>query len=348
MSRVRVVHSVTQFFAGVGSEAQAGAPPGRKDGAAGPAIALQRALGDRGEVVATVYCGDGYAAEQPSAIDEVVELIAREKPEVVVAGPAFTSGRYGLACGAVCVRVQEKLGIPAVTGMHPENAGADLYRSKVYIARTRETTAGMAEAIKSMARLALKRHAGEPLGSPQEEGYLPTGRRILYFAQQNAAERGVEMLLRKAHGEPYTTELPVPTYNRVQPAAPIKDLSKARIALVTTGGIVPRGNPDRLESAFATRWLEYSIEATEELSPDQWVSVHGGFDTTNVNLDPDRMAPLDALRELEKEGVFGKLEEHLYTTTGNTAAIPTVRRFAQEMVKELKAREVEGILLTSS
>ena len=33
---------------------------------------------------------------------------------------------------------------------------------------------------------------------------------------------------------------------------------------------------------------------------------------------------------------------------GNTSVIPTIRRFAQEMGRELKAAGVEGVILTST
>jgi glycine reductase len=206
----------------------------------------------------------------------------------------------------------------------------------------------MGEAVKSMARLALKLYVGEPLGTPQEEGYLPTGRRVHFVAEQTAAQRALDMLAKKITGQAYATEWPVPSYSQVEPAPPLKDLAHARLALVTTGGVVPRGNPDRLESAYASKWLKYPIGDLDDLTPSDWHSIHGGFDTTNVNEDPDRMAPLDALRELEREGAFQDLADELYTTTGNTAAIPTVRRFAQEMVKELRANEVQGVILTSA
>jgi glycine reductase len=140
----------------------------------------------------------------------------------------------------------------------------------------------------------------------------------------------------------------VPEYHRVDPAPPIRDLSGAKVAIVSSGGMVPRGNPDRLEAAYATKWLKYPISELDTLTAEQWQSVHGGFDTTNINQDPNRMVPLDALRALEKEGTFGKLHDELYTTVGNTAAIPTMRRFAQEMIRELQAAEVEGVVLTSA
>jgi betaine reductase len=348
METIRVVLFLNQFFAGLGAEEFAGIGPGKKSGAVGPGLALQQALGEGAQIVATVYCGDNYANEQAGALDEVLDLVSGERPDILIAGPAFTSGRYGLACGALCARVQELLGIVAVTGMHPDNPGVDLYRTKVHIARTRESTAGMGDAMKIMARLALKLYARVPLGAPEEDNYFPTGRRVHSVVEQTAAQRAVDMLVKKITGQPYATEWATPSYSQVKPAPPLHDIAHAKIALITTGGVVPRGNPDRLESAYASKWLKYPIGALDHLAPGDWQSIHGGFDTTNVNQDPDRMAPLDALRALEKEGAFRDLADELYTTTGNTAAIPTARRFAQEMLKELRADDVQGVILTAA
>lgn len=348
MSALRVVHYLNQFFAGIGGETEAGLPPGRKAGPTGPGTALQQALGDRAQVVSTVYCGDNYANEYAGAMDEIMPLVASEAPDILIAGPAFAAGRYGLACGAVCAYAQETLGITVLSGMHPENPGADMYRTKVYLASTRDTALGMRAALERMACLALRLHAGEELGPPVEEGYIPTGRRVHQVAKQTAAKRAVDMLLRKVAGHPYATEWAVPTYSLVEPAPPIPDVARAKIAMITTGGVVPRGNPDRLESAYASKWLRYSIAGLDCFQPADWQSVHGGFDTTNVNEDPDRMAPLDSLRELEGQGAFRQLHDELYTTVGNTSAIPTMRRFAQEMSRELHGAGVEGVILTGA
>lgn len=348
MNTIRVVLYLNQFFAGLGAEEYAGIGPAKKAGAVGPGIALQQALGEGAQIVATVYCGDNYANEEASAIEEILNLVSEEKPDILIAGPAFASGRYGLACGALCARVQDGLGIVAVAGMHPDNPGSDLYRTKVHIARTRESAAGMGEAMKAMARLALKLFTHVPLGTPDEDGYIPTGRRVHFVEERTAAQRAVAMLVKKISGQPYATEWPTPSYSQVKPAPPIEDLAHAKIALVTTGGVVPRGNPDRLEAAYASKWLKYPIGELDHLAAGDWQSIHGGFDTTNVNQDPDRMAPLDALRELEREGAFRDLADDLYTTTGNTAAIPTAQRFAREMLKELRANDVQGVILTAA
>ena len=68
------------------------------------------------------------------------------------------------------------------------------------------------------------------------------------------------MLLKKIAGEEFSTDLPMPKFDRVPPAEAIKDMSKATIAIVTSGGIVPLDNPDHIESSNATKFGWYPIE----------------------------------------------------------------------------------------
>src|SRR5437870_871112 len=98
---LRVVCYLNQFFGQLGGEEKAGVGPQMIDGAVGAARAVQQALGDAGTVVATVICGDNYAAEQADrAVAEMVALVAAARPDLVVAGPAFLAGRYGGGSGA--------------------------------------------------------------------------------------------------------------------------------------------------------------------------------------------------------------------------------------------------------
>ena len=69
-----------------------------------------------------------------------------------------------------------------------------------------------------------------------------------------------KMLLNKLAGKPYTTEFPMPSFDRVAPGAAITDLAHTTIALVTSGGIVPKGNPDHIESSSASKYGQYDIE----------------------------------------------------------------------------------------
>jgi betaine reductase len=154
---LRVVSFVNQFFGQLGGEEKAGAGPQVIDGAIGAARAVQQALGDAGTVVATVICGDNYAAEHANrAISELVALVAAQKPDLLVAGPAFLAGRYGVACGALCAAVQAELKIPAVTGMHAENPGVELYRRRVYTVETGAEATRMLAEVKRLVALGLK------------------------------------------------------------------------------------------------------------------------------------------------------------------------------------------------
>jgi glycine reductase len=349
MSKLRVVHYLNQFFAGVGGETEAGLGPRVHEGPLGPGRLLAQRLGQEAEIVATVFCGDDYANERAEdATEAILGHIQAARPDLVVAGPAFNSGRYGLACGQVCTAVQDRLGVPTVAGMHEENPGVELYRARVYIVQTSLTAAGMASALERMAALGLKLARRQPIGLPRDEGYLPRGLRYAEIAARPAAARAVDMLLQRVRGEPFETEWPLPVYDRVPPPPPIADLSKATIALVTSGGIVPKGNPDRIESTFATKWLKYSLEGVTDLTAEKWQSVHGGYNTTNANDDPDRVLPVDAMRALEAEGVIGHLHENYYVFVGSGASTVTARKFAQQMATEINELDIQGVILTAT
>src|SRR5581483_12102601 len=106
--KIRVVHYINQFFAGLGGEEKADTPPERRAGAVGPGRALQQALGPDAEIVATILCGDTYFSEHADQVaDDLIAQIADDKPDILIAGPAFDSGRYGMACGKICSVAQE-------------------------------------------------------------------------------------------------------------------------------------------------------------------------------------------------------------------------------------------------
>jgi betaine reductase len=272
--KVKVVYYLNQFFGNIGGEDKAGQPPLAKDGAIGPAIGLQQALKEYGQVVGTVICGDNYFNENISkAGKDIIEHIERFSPDVVVAGPAFNAGRYGLACAEVGKVVADRLGIPVVSGMYPENPGVDAGRLFMHIVPTGDSAADMRNVLPRMAALALKLGRGQVLGLPEQEGYIPQGRRVTVFSDKIGSTRAVEMLIKRLSGEPFETELPVPEFDRVDPAPPVVDISSARIALVCTGGIIPAGNPDRIESASATKYGRYSIAGVNDLLPNILTSI---------------------------------------------------------------------------
>jgi glycine reductase len=346
---IRIVHYLNQFFAGIGGEEHGDAPVGRRSGPVGPGLALQEALGAEARIVATVWCGDNRFHEtQAEAVAELLRLVEAERPAVLVAGPAFNAGRYGTACAILGSAAARKLGLPVVSGMFPENPGVEVGRRDVYIVPTGAAAGGMRPAVAAMARLALRLGRGETLGPADAEGHIPRGNRRNFFDARNGAERMVAMLVARLRGETFRTELPLPSFDRVPPAPPIRDLSRARVAIVTEAGVVPQGNPDGLESWRATKWLKYRIAGLDALTSDEYTSVHGGFDTTQIRKDPHRIVPLDVLREIEREGRIGQIHEDLYVTMGNVAPVARAQRFGREMAEDLKKEGVEAVLLSAT
>lgn len=346
---IRIVHYINQFFAQVGGEEMAHIPPELREGIVGPGMAFSAALKDEAQIVSTIVCGDSYFNENlEKAKAEIIAMVKEQKPDLFIAGPAFNAGRYGVACGAIAKAVHEELGVPVLTGMYVENPGADMFKGDILIVSTKDSAAGMRDAVKKMAPLALKLARGETIGSSAEEGYLPNGVRVNFFEKERGSKRAVNMLLNKLSGKPYTTEYPMPNFDRVAPVAAVKDMSKATIALVTSGGIVPKGNPDHIESSSASHYGKYDIEGVTDLTDTTYETAHGGYDPVYANVDADRVLPVDVLRDMEKEGVIGKLHRYFYTTTGNGTAVASAVSFATEIAKELLTEKVEAVVLTST
>lgn len=349
MDQIRVVHYLNQFFAGVGGEKRADLEPAVRRGPVGPGLPLQAALKGGAEVVATVYCGDDhFNVRGEAALERIVELILAEKPAVVVTGPAFASGRYGMACAAVAQAVEARLHVPAVTAMSPENPAVEIYRHAVTIVPTGDSPAATAEIVGRMARLALKRGRGEALGSADDDGYLPRGVRKNVLDPRIGAVRVVDLVLAKLRGAPYRTEVPLPDVDPLVPAPPLTELGTATIALVTSGGVVPRGNPDRIEARRASRWSKFSIAGLDDLTSDDFECVHGGFDNELVGDDPDRVLPVDVMRDLARDGVIGRLHETCYVTVGAGGPIERARRFGRDIAEELLAAGVQAVIMTAT
>jgi betaine reductase len=346
---IRVIHYVNQFFAQIGGEEKGDVGPGIKDGAVGPGRALQQALGENADVVATIFCGDNYFSEnQEKAINELLRLLAERKPDLLIAGPAFESGRYGVACGAICYAAQQRLGMAAVAGMDADNVGASLFRKDVYIVNSGVSVARMAPTLQRMAALGIKVARRQPIGKPADEGYLSRGIKRNEFAAKPPAERAVDMLLAKLRGEEFTSEIAPPKFSGGKPAAPLRDLKSAVIALVTDGGLVPEGNPEKIEPGRPTRFTTIPIEGVNSLDADKFDAVHSGYDTAMANQDPNRLVPLDTMREFEREGMIGKLHEAVHSTGGAHAEVENATRIGKEIAARLKAAGVTGVLLTST
>lgn len=344
----RILHYINQFFSGVGGEDKADLPPEIREGAVGPGIGLAKLLGADVEIVATIVCGDNYCVSHQEEVGGfIVEALGSYAARGLIAGPAFNAGRYGMACGFAC-SVAAQAGVATLAAMYPENPGVELYKAATYIVPTSDKARGMGEALPAMAAFMGRLLRGETPAGPENGAYIERGIRVNTFYEKIGAERAVDMLLRKLRGEPFVTEYKMPVFDRVPPRPAVEDMPHATVALVTSGGIVPQGNPDHIAASSARNYGEYDISGVTNLQAGCYQTVHGGYDQSYANQDPDRVLPVDALRDLEKEGRIGKLHHLYYATVGNGTSVGNARKWGAEIGEKLRAANVQAVILTST
>ncbi len=349
----RVAHVVNQFFAGIGGEEKAAVAAGTLESLAGPSRGLQRLLQGEAEVAPTIYFGDNHFHEKPEeARAALLKEIAAAEAEVIVLGPAFNAGRYGLACVEIGHMAAAELDRVCVTAMHEDNPAVDTYREyhdpRLFLFPTTETAGGMGKALEDLARFVLKRLREDPVGAAEDEGYLSRGIRIQEQSGRTGADRALDMLLDKIEGRAFATEIPMQTWDRVAPAAAVKEVGKAKVALVTTSGVVPWGNPDGFKTFRNTFWRKYPVAELKTMEPGMWEAVHGGYNVANMNANPLYGVPLDALRQLQQEGKYEDLYPAYYVIPGNQGSPAAMQRVGQEIAAEIKANSVDAVLLVST
>ncbi len=345
----KAIHYINQFFAGIGGEDTADYKPEIREELIGPALALNSMLD--AEVTHTIICGDNYmGSNTDEAVKEILGFLEDKEFDIFVAGPAFQAGRYGVACGNICKAVKEKFGVPVLTSMNVENPGVEMFKKDMHIFEGGKSAAKMREDVKVIADFGNKILRGEPTGSADEEGFFPRGIRAQAWLESGkpAAERGVEMLIKKLNDQPFETELPIPAPDMVAVAKPIADLSKAKIAMMTTGGIVPVDNPDRIQSASATRWGRYDVSKVDRLEGGVYKTIHAGFDPAAADADPNVIMPIDAMKAYLKEGKYGSLHDYFYSTVGTGTTQAEAARMAKEILEKIKEDNVDAVIMTST
>ncbi len=348
---LRAVYYINQFYAGIGGEEKADIGLEVYDEKKGPAAGIEPMWKGEMEVVKVLMCGDNFINTDDKfqeILPRIKEEILAAKPDVFVAGPAFNAGRYGVACAKICDYVKKELGIPSVTGMWWENPAVGMYVKDNYIISTTETASGMRKSLPKVAALALKLAKKEEIGPARTEGYLPTGHRYNEYSDKTGARRVTDILLDKLYNRPFHTEVPLRGFEQVPPAAKIDDMSKVTVALITTGGLVPVGNPDKIKQAFAVSYGKYDMTGLDALKKGVYESIHGGYDTTDASNDPHRLVPLDAMRDLEAEGKIKSVFPYFYTTCGVGTNVETSKEMGANIAKDLKESGVQAAILTST
>jgi len=348
---MKVLHYLNQFFAGIGGEEKAGQEVLFIPRAVGVGGAIENNLKDRGIEYATLACGDNYFhEEEEKALTMIRAALEQFKPDLLLAGPAFNAGRYGLACAKVCSWVRDNWRIPAITGMHEDNPGIKEIGRHVLVLQTGASAASMQESLKRFSLLIERLLARDEnaIANFRAEYCLPIPRRFTARSPAPDYVRAADLLLAKLNGEPHESEIPQ-IEAKLHPIPNLTvDLKDATVALVTEGGLVPKGNPDRLESSRGSKYFKYALEGRENLRQGEFEAKHTGYDTSTVDKDPDRIVPLDAMRILEKNKRFKKLHDHYFVTTGTGAMPSKMEEIGAGIADELAGSGVGAVILTAT
>ena len=327
--------------AGIGGEEANDLPVEVREGAVGPGRALDQILGDRGSVVTTIVAGDNhFVEEEEQSVAAVKETMREVSPDLVVAGPAFDAGRYGLACALVCKAAGE-LGIPAVTAMVEDNAGALTHGRDIYVIPTGDSPVETVPILRRVASMGLKMVGGESLGSADVEGYLPRGIRRGVIRERPGAARAVDMVLARVTGEPYTSEIRVRDYDAVEAPPPVANIRGHDHRPAHHRGHSAQGQPGRPVGAPAAK--VDVLRHRERKRPDHR-RVGGPFTAASrvpytTRFNPNYALPLPALRDIEAQNGIRGLHNDFFSVVGGGCPVSQAKRMGREIAVELKSKK---------
>ena len=348
---IKVLHYLNQFFAGIGGEEKAGQEVLFLSQPVGVGNVLENALKAHGVEYATIACGDNYFHEaEKNALRAMGAAIDQFRPDIFLAGPAFNAGRYGIACAKVCSWVRDNWRIPAITAMHEDNPGTREIGRHVFVLQTGASAASMQETLKRYSLLVERLIAQDQkaIEDFRAEYCLAIPRRFTIRTDKPDYVRAADLLLARLSGQSYESEIP-----RIEVQAHTIPnltgaLADATVALVTEGGLVPKGNPDRLESSRGSRYFKYSVQGRNDLKRGEFEAMHTGYDTSTVDRDPDRLVPLDAMRVLESGQRIKKVHDQYFVTTGTGAMPSKMAELGAGIAAEIADAGIDAVILTAT
>ena len=173
---------------------------------------------------------------------------------------------------------------------------------------------------------------------------------VIPFINYNepAPKRCLNMLLAKYYHRPYQSEVIMNEPEKEIIPVLKKKLNDAKIMLFTDGGLVPKGNPDRIPSTSSKHYGIYSIEGMTRLDPKDYMVSHQGYDNTYILEDPNRLLPLDALRELERKHVIGSIHDCFVSTTGVMSPVEQCKNMGKRIAEYAVCQKVDAVIIVSA
>ncbi|MFL2627670.1 MAG: glycine/sarcosine/betaine reductase selenoprotein B family protein [Dehalococcoidia bacterium] len=137
--------------------------------------------------------------------------------------------------------------------------------------------------------------------------------------------------------------------NEIPWANVTKPINESKIALVTTGGFYT-SEQKAFETDGPEKLGDWSYRTIDIDIPTSNLNVsHIHYDTTGPKKDPNCVFPLDIFKELEKDGIIGKIANTNYSFMGYIQKPDLLTETtAREVAQNLKADNVDAVVLTST
>lgn len=155
---MKVLMIFDQTQAGLGGKESTDLPLGGKMMAIGSCNMFERQVKDAGgKIVGTLYCGNKTFMDNPDLVSKKFAAMAKKiKPDVVICGPCFNYGEYGIMAAHTAQVINEHTDIPsfAIMSQECEKAIND-YKNKVHILKMpKKGGTGLNQALSNMVTFA--------------------------------------------------------------------------------------------------------------------------------------------------------------------------------------------------
>ncbi len=135
---MKIVLFFDQVQAGLGGKERPDLPLGIEKGGMGAAHMLEPHFEKFGaEVVATLYCGDGYFHDdQELNAKKLTAMVKKIGPDAVICGPAYNYAGYAHMAAVTAKMIQDKTDIAVVAAMSDDNSDTiSQYKDEISIVK---------------------------------------------------------------------------------------------------------------------------------------------------------------------------------------------------------------------
>ncbi len=138
-----------------------------------------------------------------------------------------------------------------------------------------------------------------------------------------------------------------------------RPLSQSRVTLISAGGLYVEGDdplgPDGPTQEEAVPRISEFLRGDPALAtipkttaPGRLRVRHPGYDIRGTLRDHNVVFPIDRLKELEREGIFGELADEAYSFIGATSQLRLLKEHAPQWAMRLQEKEIDAALLVAA